>query len=168
MDALTRWYFAYGSNMQSDTLRRRRGIAPTTTLTARLPSYRLLFDIPVGPGLRGVANIAPQRDSEIWGVLYGITPEQHEHLGRTEGVPAGLYRWLSVEVETLRGPMAAETLISDRRESARLPSLRYRQILVDGAREHGLDAAWVAALENLELAWDERVGAINPPGARRR
>jgi hypothetical protein len=60
------WYFAYGSNMQSATLRGRRGIEPREFRVGRLAGYSLRFDIPVGPGERGVANLAVDPAAEIW------------------------------------------------------------------------------------------------------
>ena len=40
------WYFAYGSNMQSATLRGRRGIAYRRALPARVSGWRVVFDKP--------------------------------------------------------------------------------------------------------------------------
>jgi hypothetical protein len=63
-----RWYFAYGSNMQAATLRGRRGIEPLDVRIGRLAGYRLCFDIPIGGGSRGVANLAIDAGAEVWGV----------------------------------------------------------------------------------------------------
>ena len=167
MDDDARWYFAYGSNMQDATFIGRRKIEPLGARAARLPAYRLCFDIPVGPGARGVANLSVAADADVWGVLYLLTPSQHEHLDRTEGVPLGLYRRIDVEVETCGERIMAQTLISENRDPSRRPSHRYRGILIEGAREHGLPEHWLATLENWELAWDEREGSINPPGVVR-
>ena len=41
--------------------------------------------------------------------------------------------------------------------SGRKPSARYLGLLLEGAREHGLPADYVAQLEKLELAHDERI-----------
>ena len=159
-----RWYFAYGSNMQAATLRGRRLIEPLDVRIGRLTGYRLCFDIPIGSGLRGVANIAVAAEASLWGVAYLLTPEQHDHLDRTEGVPSGVYRRVSVEIATAAGALPVETYISERRDPARLPSFRYLSLLRDGAREHGLPDDWQAALDAWTLAWDERDGAHNPPG----
>src|SRR6185369_13748258 len=121
------------------------------------------FDIPIGDGRRGVANLSVSSGAMVWGVLYLLKPEQHEHLDRTEGVPNGLYRRLRIEVECAGELLVAETLISERRDPSRLPSFRYRELILDGAREHGLPEDWVRTLEAWRLAWDERDGAFNPP-----
>jgi hypothetical protein len=39
--------------------------------------------------------------------------------------------------------------VADARDPSLAPSERYRTLLVAGAREHGLPAAWVAFLESL-------------------
>lgn len=163
-----RWYFAYGSNMQAATLRGRRLIEPLDVRIGRLPGYRLCFDIPVGSGARGVANLAIDDTASVWGVAYLLTPEQHDHLDRTEGVPAGVYRRIVADIVTDAGSLAVETLMSDRRDSSRLPSWRYLNLLREGAREHSLPGDWQAVLKAWTLAWDERDGAHNPPGLVRR
>jgi hypothetical protein len=43
------WYFAYGSNMESGTLRGRRGIPFRRAVAARAPGWRVVFDKPPRP-----------------------------------------------------------------------------------------------------------------------
>src|SRR5260221_5591967 len=90
------WYLAYGSNMNRDIFESRRGMRPIQARPALLENYRLRFNLAIGPGERGVANLESQAGARIWGVLYLITVEQSEHLDRTEGVPRGAYRRISV------------------------------------------------------------------------
>ncbi|HEY2772806.1 MAG TPA: gamma-glutamylcyclotransferase [Candidatus Binatia bacterium] len=164
----SRWYFAYGSNMQRATMRGRRMIEPLEVRVGRLDGYALCFDIPIGGGERGVANLAFATGRAVWGVLYLLTQQQHDHLDMTEGVPSGVYRRIQVDVDAEGTIVAAETLLSERRDPLRRPSHRYHSIVVEGAREHALPPDYVASLEALELAWDEREGAVNPPGLARR
>jgi hypothetical protein len=166
MSEEARWYFAYGSNMQAATLRGRRQIEPLDVRIGRLTGYRLCFDIPVGSGARGVANLVADVDAHVWGVAYLLTAEQHDHLDRTEGVPAGVYRRIGVPIVTTAGELAVETYISELRDSSRLPSFRYLSLLREGAREHALPADWQSVLEVWTLAWDEREGARNPVALR--
>ncbi len=157
------WYFAYGSNMQPATFRGRRLIEPLETRVGCLAGYGLRFDIPIGPGERGVANLAVDEGASVWGVLYLLGSEQHAHLDRTEGVGNGLYNRVRVEIESAGDLVVAETYVSELRDPARRPSHRYRGLLIEGAREHGLPEGYIQALEAWPLAWDEREGAINPP-----
>jgi cation transport regulator ChaC len=154
-DAL--WYFAYGSNMSGAILRERRGLSPLVCRPATLADYRLVFTLPVGPGERGVANVEPAPGESICGVLYLLSAEDCARLDRTEGVPR-FYQRHTVEVLASGGErIPSYTYRSEFRAEGRKPSARYLGLLLDGCREHCLPAEWVAWLEALPLAVDERV-----------
>jgi hypothetical protein len=51
---------------------------PLEMRTARLDEFELRFDLPVGPGERGVANVAPRPGERVWGVAYRVTVAQSE------------------------------------------------------------------------------------------
>jgi hypothetical protein len=69
----------------------RRGMRPIQAQSALLEGYQLRFNLALGPGERGVANLEARVDARTWGVLYLITTEQSEHLDRTEGVLGGIH-----------------------------------------------------------------------------
>jgi hypothetical protein len=153
----TLWYFAYGSNLDPGTFLGRRRMQPLETRVALLEGFELRFDLPVGPGERGVANVAPHALEHVWGAAYRLTHGEAERLDLTEGVPHGAYARLAVRVRPNRGdPLAAFTYHSARGASGRKPSRRYLGLLLAGARHHGLPADWVARLRALPLAVDER------------
>jgi len=153
----TVWYFAYGSNMQRATFSERRGILPRTSVRGRLDGYRLCFDLPIGPGERGVANLAVDASACVHGVAHLITHEQLDFLDRTEGVDRGHYDRLAVVIRADdEGSLAAVTYLSRHGVAGRKPSARYLGLLLEGARQHGLPADYVAFLEAFELAVDER------------
>jgi cation transport regulator ChaC len=159
------WYFAYGSNLCRATFIERRGMYPLAVRRARLDGYRLTFDLPVGPGERGVANLTLDPTAATWGVCYLLEPAACAHLDRTEGVDRGYYRRVDVSVVEEHGaPLAAFAYQGAVSVPGRKPSARYLGLLLAGAREHGLPAEWVRYLEGLELAVDERAPA--PPDAR--
>jgi gamma-glutamylcyclotransferase (GGCT)/AIG2-like uncharacterized protein YtfP len=154
------WYFAYGSNLCRATFVERRRMSPLETRRGRLDGYRLCFDLPVGPGERGVANLAADPDGATWGACYLLDPAACDHLDRTEGVHAGYYRRLDVTVVTDDGShLRAFAYQGAKTVPGRKPSPRYLGLLLDGAREHGLPAEWIRYLETLELAVDERLTA---------
>ena len=157
MDAGHLWYFAYGSNMSRATFHGRRGMLPLEVHVASLDGHRLCFDIPVGPGERGVANLVTDAAATTHGVAYLLTLDDAERLDRTEGVPQIYVRHpvsvrladaRTVPAFTYRGAISAPT---------RKPSARYIGLLLDGARTHGLPDEYVRALEAFELAVDERL-----------
>ena len=64
-------YFAYGSNMDPDQMRRR---CPTSRFegTAILPDHKLEFTLRSRRRRCGVANVVPTQYSSVFGVLYRI------------------------------------------------------------------------------------------------
>jgi cation transport regulator ChaC len=152
------WYFAYGSNMCRGTFIERRGIRPLAAQRAFLDDYRLCFDLPIGPGERGVANLRAEAGARTWGVAYLLAADVCEFLDRTEGVHRGFYRRLPVAIVADEGGrVAAFAYQGEARHTERKPSARYLGIVLDGAREFGLPSEYVAWLEAFPLAVDERV-----------
>ncbi len=153
----TLWYFAYGSNLDPRTFLGRRGMQPLATAIGVLHDFELRFDLPVGPGERGVANVAPREGEHVWGALYRLTHAQAERLDLTEGVPYGAYRRLEVQARAIDDAViGAFTYGSGRGQAGRKPSRRYLGLLLTGARHHGLPAHYVERLRALPLAVDER------------
>jgi cation transport regulator ChaC len=151
------WYFGYGSNMHRSIFVERRQMHPLAVRSGRLDDYRISFNLPIGPGERGVANVEPQPGARTWGVLYLLTPEECDRLDRTEGVHRGVYARISVHVVVGNGdPVPAFTYRSSWTREGRKPSARYLRLLVDGAIENGLPVEYVRFLEAFDLAWDER------------
>ena len=147
------WYFAYGSNMQGATLRGRRGISWSRALPARVANWRFVCDKPpLLPSMgESFANLVPEPGAETYGVLFELDANDLAHVELTEGVLIGNYRRIDVVAEPLAGAEAvtAAALVTDARDPSLAPSERYRALLVEGAREHGLPAVWIAFLESL-------------------
>ncbi len=140
-------YFAYGSNMASSQMADRCPGAVCLGV-ARLPGYRLAFD--AWSNRRGglVADVLPAPGSDVWGVLWQVTDEHAEALDRYEGVARGQYRREDVRVESAAGETieAFAYVICDPGEEGPTTD-GYRALLLEGAREHGLPAGWVKAIE---------------------
>ena len=151
------WYFAYGSNLHRSIFVERRNLQPLAVRWGWLNNYRLCFNIPIGSGERAVANIEPNAGARTCGALYLLSSEQCEHLDRTEGVPQGVYRRITVPVLTEPGDVveafAYQSLLTT---DGRKPSPRYMGLIVGGAHEHGLPVEWIEFLQTFELAVDER------------
>ena len=153
----TQWYFAYGSNLDPRTFLGRRQMRPLRTSPARLDDWALCFDLPVGPGERGVGNVRLQAGAVVWGVAYELGESDADRLDRTEGVHRGAYLRAPVQVETVGGVILdAFTYHSQRGLAERKPSRRYLGLLLAGARHHGLPADYVQMLRAIPLAVDER------------
>ena len=152
------WYFAYGSNMQSGTLRGRRGIDYRRAVPVRANGWSLVFDKPpLLPTGNTVANIVPEDGASGLGVAFEITEEDLAHVEHTEGVGFGNYKRVELAVESLAAvddaPVAAFSLSSDRRHPTTSPSIRYMTLVIEGAIEQGLPGAhveWLRAIEACE------------------
>lgn len=155
------WYFAYGSNMQPATFAGRRGIAPSRALAARASGWRLVLDkpplVPIGESF---ANLVSAADAEVYGVAYEITVEDLAHVELTEGVLIDNYARIEIAVTPLAReaaraaavtpaddwPSRAFTLASEKHAPELRPSAYYMDLLVEGARHHGLPDDWIAML----------------------
>lgn len=139
------WYFAYGSNLQSATLRGRRGVEVRRAVPVRADGWRLVFDKPRLFGEGSVANIVPDVASQVLGVAFEIPADDHAHVEMTEGVAIGHYLRVELSVVPLAAcddpPRSALSLSSDKRDAALQPSTRYMGLVIEGALEHGLPAA---------------------------
>jgi cation transport regulator ChaC len=101
------WYFAYGSNMQRATFIERRGMQPRDVRRAYVDDHRLCFDLPIGPGERGVANLVVEPGARTWGVAYHLSAGACDFLDRTEGVDRGFYRRIAIAAVTDEGERLA-------------------------------------------------------------
>jgi len=145
------WYFAYGSNMQSDTLRGRRGIGYQRAIAVRAPGWRVVFDKPpLFPIGEAFANIVAEPGAVALGVAFEVSADELAHIELSEGVKLGNYHRVLLDVEPLEpvadAPRTAVSLASDRRDPTLRPSTRYMALVVAGAHEHGLPAEYVEAL----------------------
>ncbi|KAK2080220.1 hypothetical protein QBZ16_000073 [Prototheca wickerhamii] len=101
----TVWYFAYGSNMNEEILQGKRRVFPAEAVPAKLPGYRLVFDLPGLPYREpAFASVQPQDDADsanghaslqkgssnahpeaVHGVAYCLTPSVWGYICVTEG-----------------------------------------------------------------------------------
>jgi len=142
------WNFAYGGNMNPRVLGLRRGIEPLESVAGCLPGYRLVFNAPGVPWVEpAFANVEPRPGGEVHGVLHRMTAGQMARLDLFEG--GGMaYRHLDLEVRAYDGrSLSARVYSAVRATAERNPSCRYLNLLREGARFHGLDAAHVRMLE---------------------
>ena len=152
-DAYT--YFAYGSNMSSRRLRQRTPSAKALGI-GRLPGHMLRWHKlgRDGSGKCDIAESGEQADG-VWGVLYRIALAEKPLLDRIEGLGIG-YDEEEVRVETSDGSRAALTYRAkpDRIDAQLRPLAGYKRYVLLGAREHGLPAAYVSAIERVSVAFE--------------
>ncbi len=145
-------YFAYGCHMDPGFLASVVGVTLEPGWPARLPGWRLAFN-KGGEGDSGedmVANIEEAPACCTLGVVYRLPQQALSALDDFEGVPVH-YQRASVWLEPL-GRRARQAALAYRAQPRWIvkdgsPNPRYLELLVRGARQHGLSEDYVAWLE---------------------
>jgi hypothetical protein len=161
----TALYFAYGSNLSSERMR-RSDRAPSARIvgTAALSGHVLAWHKRGADGT-GKCTIRPtgSRADGVWGVLWEIDAADVERLDAVEG-PG--YERVDVEVTTANQKMSAFSYRARTTyvDEALRPADWYREVVLAGAREHGLPAAWIRSLEGASaVTWSGSSVPIPPP-----
>src|SRR5438874_2429090 len=102
-------YFAYGSNMDTDYLKTRRGLEAigNPLFTAELASFGLAFTRYSRLQNGGVADIVADTGKTVWGAVFELTDDQLNALDALEGAkadpPAYRRRTVTVTAHTQDG-----------------------------------------------------------------
>jgi hypothetical protein len=140
------WYFAYGANMASRPFA-DYGIAPSSREPAYAEGLELKFNLAGFPGVEpSWANVERRPGHVVHGVLYKLAPGDLALLDARES--KFVYRRELVSVVGARsGPQRAHVYTSSLVLDDLVPSERYLKLLIEGAKENGLPADWLAWLE---------------------
>lgn len=165
-------YFGFGSNLDLTSLR-AKGVEPLVSRRATLTGWRLRFN--VRHFFRhegGVGNIEPSDDphDRVLGVLHECPDDSLPALDRAEARGIG-YDRISVEVETDMGLLSAFAYVGrpDFIDDSCLPSRRYLNILLRGARMAELDPVYIERLaQQPTLPEADAPPFRHPPGPRPR
>ncbi|KAK6516403.1 hypothetical protein TWF506_006313 [Arthrobotrys conoides] len=149
-------YLAYGSNLSAETFLGRRGIKPLSQVKVRVPSLTLSFNLAGIPYKEPrFANVRPreEEDQELMGVVYEVTPKDYRTILTTEG-GYSVIEVTCIPLEPVEGmdSFESKTLIvpdkGTRTTHEGLPSLRYLNLLIKGAREHSLPTEYQDYIAN--------------------
>ncbi len=144
-------YFAYGSNLKLERLRSRVGEVGTMGI-AVLENHRLSFAKRGSDG-SGKACVEPAPGERVWGAVYQLSAAQHGDLDAFE--PG--YSHTLVRLECPDGTaLEAITYHAEHFTDDPVPYDWYKQLLVDGAREHQMPVAWQAHLQGVPSKPDLR------------
>lgn len=154
-------YFAYGSNMHPERLRRR---TPSCRVlgVARLPRYELRFHKRSPTDGSGKCNLAytGRPEDAALGVVYEIEPSEKVFLDQAEG-PGYEVVELAVNGEDANWDVFCYLAKDAYIDEQAVPFAWYRDLVLQGARYHGLPADYLADLERV-------VSAEDPDRARHR
>lgn len=152
------WSFGIGSNMNVDIVENKKKIKVIDHACAVLTGWRLGFT------LHGMEKVEPsfadaQRGGEadeIHGVVLALSQSDMENMDAQEGIrkvdpggkePTSGYAKAEVEVKTYDGRTVKAWVYTGRAPKAERPcSNRYLSILVNGAKDAGLNEDYVAQL----------------------
>ena len=140
-------YFAYASNMEP---RRFRRLCPRGTMVgpARLPGHRLAFSRYSRQRRGGSADVVPDPESEVWGVLYEVDEDDLAAMDRSEGVPAAYHREVVTVVDEAGEERQAVTYVANRTGEF-LPHKEYLRVIVQGAEVRGLPSEYIEGLKGI-------------------
>jgi gamma-glutamylcyclotransferase len=146
------WYFAYGSNLHHAQLIERCGqlsASDEPPRLVRLPNYRVAFNLDGGDG-EVYANIITPGNG-VLGVIYRCNTAA---LAKLDVYETG-YDRLDVTVIDEQGsslPAIAYVAQPECVTAERRPAAEYLQIILTGAREHGLPFDYIREIERLAMA----------------
>lgn len=134
-------YAAYGSNMDPAQMMDRAPHSPVAG-TGWLLDWRLTFggeDV----GWEGaLATIVEEPGSQVFTVLYDVSPEDERNLDLWEGSELGMHKKLRLRVQSLDGPVLSWLYVLDAYEGG-LPSARYLGVIADAAEAAGAPSDYV-------------------------
>src|SRR5262245_11438232 len=151
-------YFAYGSNMHAEQMKKR---CPSAKFVcrAKLPSHRLaITHMSVTRGC-GVADILRDETKEVWGVVYELAESELKNLDKDEDFQPGRpdnqnnysrenYRvW---DEGDSKRPLLVAIYRGHPQPDPPLPSRHYKNLIVTGARHWQLPAHYIRELEAIQ------------------
>lgn len=156
------WVFAYGSNMELDDLARWLGergypqLVPIAMEPGMLPGYRLCWNYRSPARKGGAANVEPCDGPPLPGLALAVDAALLEAIDHKEGHPERYKRELLPVM--LASGRRIEAWVYRVTEDWRVegepvwPRGAYLELLLKGARHHGLPDWHIAALEEVPRA----------------
>lgn len=139
---MSRTYFAYGANMHGIEMSER---CPEAELIGPAVLQGYAFRI----AKAGYATVVADANGVVHGVLWDISPDDERSLDEYEGVPQGLYKKMSVNVEQPDGAVVNAFAYHAADETPGKPNPGYMETVLAAARSRQLPDDYVAALAKL-------------------
>ena len=138
-EVLSKYYFAYGSNMDMEQMAARcPGAEPIAE--ASLPGWKFRIY------QRGYATITPQIGSTVWGGVWRVSEKHLSDLDRYEGVHRQMYQRKLVVVDRKGETLQAVTYV-DRFEGSGIATPAYAETIRAGARGFTLPSRYLEEIE---------------------
>lgn len=140
------FYFAYGNNMDEETLA-SRGIEFAPVCSGKVRNVRLVFHMPGADGT-GKADLQDGRGSVVEGVVYDVPEASLVNLDVHEGVDRGHYRREVFTIQTSRGELECMAYRATKFRSGLKPTPAYLQAMLRGAEAHRLSSDYITFLRS--------------------
>jgi gamma-glutamylcyclotransferase (GGCT)/AIG2-like uncharacterized protein YtfP len=141
------YHFGYGSNLNIQFLRKYVPSAEYL-MKAYLPNYEVQFRFWSKSRNGGISTIIENPGKLVHGIIYEVDAEEMTELDILESVPQGLYKretylvlgkdqkWHDADLYRVAEPRGPFT-----------PSRGYVELMLSGAKEHGIDPEYVKIIE---------------------
>jgi len=161
------WHIAYGANMNPKVLGGRRGVYPKESVACFVPGYSLGFNMMgfpyIEPAFGSIVSHAALEglpdeekptvvDGHLHAVAHYITWADMRRIQQTEGGhghPDYGYQLVMVSFEAYDGRQLSGLVLVSHANQERAgiyPSARYHALVLEGARDSGLDAEYISKL----------------------
>lgn len=143
-------YFSYGSFLDFETLKKH---CPNARIVGRavLPNWELQFNFLSKTYDGGVTGIEPAIGRIVRGIIYDVPDEEMVKLDGVEGVPEGIYfRQTIIVVDEQGRPVKATAYRTTNPRGPYKPRRKYLDLMIKGARKHGLNEEYINELERIE------------------
>jgi hypothetical protein len=159
-------YFAYGSTLCHEHVTEwagehgYQGLSLDEGTLAVLDDFELVLSVPSKYWMGAVGTLEPRSGASVYGVLFDLPGDAGDKIRHKEGVATGLYREVELEVRLFSGGAEDATVqlvsawgfrAAEGRSVENPPpaSQRWLDIVLRGAKEHGLPDLWLAELRRL-------------------
>jgi len=148
------FYFAYGSNMDRNRMIEERDVRILSEKVGFIEGWKIVFNkIATFPSGSGYANIAKEKNSKVYGVLYEIEDSDLGKLDKYEGYPTHYKREQITVILNNGKKIIAEVYIAqgNQTQEGLKPTKEYMKYLINGAKQRNLPIAYIKFLESIEV-----------------
>jgi gamma-glutamylcyclotransferase (GGCT)/AIG2-like uncharacterized protein YtfP len=138
------YYFGYGSNMSHKQIKAR---CPNNRFIdkGKIENYKFVYDgVSKAWGKRSVANIIECDGDEVEGGIFELTAKDLKNLDEHEGYNAGIYDRRKLRIRANNGDEYDCYVYLRTAEKPGKPSDKYRQTVIQGAKDCGLEDEYVS------------------------
>jgi len=147
-------HFAYGSNMDIEDMDKwcdehhEKRIDLSHSEINKLCDYKIDFTRWSDRREGGVADIISSPGDFCWGVVFDISKKEFEILDREEGVKVGAY----ARLDDLPEGLITYEVVKEKGKKIKSfqPHNKYVDLIIKGAKEHGLPESWIKKLESFK------------------